>query len=285
MKPHRFACLLPLLTAASFGDAASFSTVGGTYAQDFDGLSKGGLVVDEEVFPDKTKQVAISAAVDLVNTGVEGWYMRNDRGSSANTEYRVHNGSLSGSAGRGVVSFGATNSNERALGALPTSNQVSSFALYLRNDTGVTLDTVSISYVGEQWRVGDVGRANSLAFSFRTFSNFSATQVGYTGLSYSEVPSLGFAAPFTGSGALNNTAVDGNQVGYRTNIDGVINLSWAPGDILALQWSGFDLTGQDQGLAIDSLAVSAIPEPSVYALAIGSFAIFAAGARRRLKPV
>ncbi|HMP08334.1 MAG TPA: hypothetical protein PJ982_18445, partial [Lacipirellulaceae bacterium] len=101
--------------------------------------------------------------------------MSNYAGSSPSTEFRAQDGSQAGSAGRGVVSFGAAGSSDRALGVLATSNQISRFGVAFVNNTATTLNQMSAEFVVEQWRRGNVpSPGNSLAFAYAVTSDPTA---------------------------------------------------------------------------------------------------------------
>jgi len=237
---YRFGAIGLAFCAAS----AAFGQVqfNGNYVQNFDGLGQSGAATLTGRGPHAIADV-------LGSTGVDGWYGANFEGSSSNTEFKAHNGSLAGSAGRGVVFFGANRSAERALGALSTSNQISSFGLVLTNNTAQTFVSVDVSFIGEQWRAGDAGLVNvlSFAYGFGTSLTDAATLV----------PELDFVTPNLAGG---ETAVDGNDPANQTPVQAVITgVNWAPGQSLVLRWNATELSGQDNGLAIDTLAVSGIP--------------------------
>ena len=80
---------------------------------------------------------------------MEGWFGANFFGSSTNTEFKAQDGSLGSGAGRGVISFGANGSSDRALGALPTSNQIPSFGIVLFNASSDTYQALDVSFIGE----------------------------------------------------------------------------------------------------------------------------------------
>lgn len=255
---------------ASFAQTVQFN--GSAYTQNFDSL------------PDTlatTSQVgrgphALNDAFST--TGLDGWYGGNPGGSSTNTEFKAHIGDLSGSAGRGVLSLGS-DSTDRALGALSTSNQVNNFGLYLTNATGETLTNFSLSYVGEQWRYGDLTVASELTFAYAIFSDSPSLD----GAGFSNVESLSFIAPIFNT-APTNTNLDGNAPANQTVVSSSVDgIEWLPGHVLVLRWTAQDLPGQDPALAIDNLTfnASAIPEPSTYAALAGLVALGLAAARRR----
>lgn len=261
---------LPVMALAQ---VVSYSSVNSVYLQDFNGLATTGSVTTSTSTP-----TAIQGK--LGSTGLDGWYMLNDRGSSGSTEFRAQNGSLGSSAGRGVISFGTTGSTDRALGTLATSNQVSTFGVYLRNDTASTLTQFSLSFVGEQWRAGGSGLNNQLGFGFKVVNSLAAATLDGDDVSFTTVSALNFNSPYV-PGSTTEAALNGNLSIYQQNLSATQNLTWAPGQYLVLQWVGEDLDGQDNGLAIDNLSFAAIPEPSTYAAIIGAITLAAALWRRR----
>lgn len=254
------------LTAAA---NAQLSFTGGTITQNFDGLPATTGSGSSTVTVTGRGGHALTAGFTAA-TGVAGWQGANFGGSTSNTEFRAQDGSLAGSNGRGVVSFGTAGSSDRALGALATSNQINAFGLVLRNDTSETITFFTLSYFGEQWRRGDVPSPNTLAFFYGIGSGLAST--GLTAAT-----SLNFVAPNTTAAA--NTGIDGNAAGNRTLVTGTITgLNWAPGTSLVLQWNAQDQSGQDDGLAIDDLTF-VVPTPGAAAM-LGLGALVA-GRRRR----
>ncbi|MBL9150571.1 MAG: SdiA-regulated domain-containing protein [Phycisphaerae bacterium] len=222
----------------------------GSYAQNFNGLGQSGAQTLTGKGPHAIEGV-------LGATGVLGWYGANFFGSSGNTEFKAHNGSLASSAGRGVISFGANGSSDRALGALPTSNQISSIGVVLTNDTDETFVSIDVAFTGEQWRAGEAGIANVLncSFGLGTSLNDATTPVG----------ALTFAAPNLAGG---ETAIDGNAPENQSAVSGTIRgLAWGPGQSLVLRWDIVELSGQDNGLGIDDLVVAATPGITSFDLA------------------
>jgi hypothetical protein len=265
-----------VISATSFAQSVNYSLLGSTYSQNFDGLPATGAVT-------VTNRGPHAIQGQLGSTGMNGWYMTNDRGSSTDTEFRAQDGSLSGSSGRGVVSFGTTGSTDRALGTLGTSNQISTFGVYLTNTTGQNLSQVTLNFTGEQWRVGDFSiTAEKLAFSYAVFGSVATSSIGLGVAGFTAVSALDFNAPFTGNAGLNNSALNGNSPVYQASLAQTFAVNWAPGQVLALQWVGQDLSGQDHGLGIDNFNFSAIPEPSTYAMLCGAAVLGWVVRRRKL---
>jgi uncharacterized protein len=171
-----------------------------------------------------------------------GWY-------ASRTVYNVSTGSSNSGA---LYSFGAAAATERALGGVcsnTTGNLV--YGVRLVNDTANTVTAVSVQYGGEQWREGGGTTASlpqKLDFAYKV------TGADLAGGVFTDVDTLDFTGPRFGVTAA--SALDGNV--NRVVVSGnVTGLSVAPGQVLWLQWTDFNDTGNDHGLAIDDVVVTA----------------------------
>ncbi|MEB3325614.1 MAG: hypothetical protein VKM17_09815, partial [Cyanobacteriota bacterium] len=224
----------------------------GLYTQNFDGL--------------RTAGSGLGWSNDLT---LPGWslFRQSSGGAVALTTYNANNGSSNSGA---FISYGTTNSTDRALGGLgsggsyygaPASGAVAGwFALALTNSTAAAINRLEISFTGEQWRNGGNAAAQTLVF-----------QRGY-GSSFQQVGSW-----LTPGGAFNwsslvvsstAAAVDGNAAGRVGGRGGTLDLSatpWAPNTTLWLRWVVPNNPGDDHGLAIDDLRITT---PSVSTLAV-----------------
>lgn len=248
--------LFALLATSTASVAAPLGYAGGTYTQDFNDLPTDVTNPSQVITGRGPHEFSVVTGA----TNLTGWQLANFTGSSSNTEFRSQDGSLSGSSGRGVISYGANGSTDRALGTLSTSNQISSFGLAIQNNTGQVIDSFALSYTGEQWRRGDVTTADTLAFAYGFGADLTAATTSFAALSFTE-PNLGSPT---------NTALNGNAPANQAAVAGTVTgLTWNPGQVLVLRWNSQDLTGQDNGLGIDNLAFSAhaVPEPSTLVLA------------------
>lgn len=223
---------LPALASASF--SLSTST---PYVQNFDTLPSTGT---STTWTDNTTLAhwASNRATINVNTG-------------------------SGTTG-GLYSFGAASSSDRALGSLGSgsANPVTyAVRLTLANPLPVN-PSISVSYVGEQWRTGGKSTTEDLVFEYIISSSSSAPTSGWTSVS-----ALTFTSPVTGGSA---RALDGNASVNRVARSALLdNLMLAAGDTIWMRWRDVDDSNADHGLAIDDLTV-AVPEPSALGvLALG----------------
>lgn len=203
-----------------------------------------------------------------------GWAFL-EGGSNANTTYAAGTGS--DTAGN-TYSFGKAGSTERALGGLRSGSLVPQFGVSFVNLAGRAIESVSIGYIGEQWRLGGTGRTDRLSFQYST----DATTLNSG--TWTNLSALDFIAPknSTPTGAL-----DGNAAANRSALSGSIaGLNLAQGGSLWLRWSDVDVSGSDDGLAIDDFSFNAtlapVPEPSTYALLLAGLCAVGLMSRRRL---
>lgn len=142
--------------------------------------------------------------------------------------------------------------------------------LKIQNTTGQTVSSWDISYLGYYINVGVYATPVVFAYSTDNGSTFS-----------SNVSSLGFTTPGTGT-VTTPTAADWTQV---TGLSSTINATVANNDFLILRWG----LGQDIGInlqpgnriALDDISITAVPEPSTWALlAVGLTAVTVLRRRR-----
>ncbi len=185
----------------------------------------------------------------LANTGTSnvlplGWFLL-ETGTSANDSYGADNGiTISGN----TYSYGATGNTERAFGSLLSGSNSPIVGVAFTNNTAANITSISISYTGEQWRLGATAREDRLDFSY----SLTATSLN-TG-TWVDVDNLDLVAPVqTGTaGALNGNDA-ANQIIKTATIS---SLSIAPGTTFYLRWVDFNAPGSDDGLGIDDISVS-----------------------------
>lgn len=175
----------------------------------------------------------------------EGWAIA-ESGTASNVTYN----SGTGSANTGdTYSFGAAGSTDRALGSLQSGALIPIIGSSFTNATSSTITSLLVSYIGEQWRLGTVGRADRIDFQI----SFDATSL--TTGTWTNVDSLDFSSPVT-TGAVG--ALDGNAAANRTAISSTISdLNIAPGATFWIRWTDFNASGADDGLAIDNFQLTA----------------------------
>jgi endonuclease I len=190
----------------------------------------------------------------LANSGVSnvlpnGWLLfESGTGPQFDQAYQADNGSMmSGN----VYSYGATGSTERAFGALQSGSVVPTLGAYFTNNTGGVITGLTITFTGEMWRAGVANRGAADRLDFQYSLNATSLNSG----TWTNVDQLDFLSPNI------NTSVgekDGNASGFRTLITHTITgLSIPNGATFYIRWTDFNITSNDDGLAIDDFTISA----------------------------
>ncbi len=223
-KIYSFTFILFVSIIACKGQTISLT--GSTYTQDFNTLSN-------------------TAGSTTNNLTIPGWFMtENGGGARDNEQYAVDAGA---STTGDTYSYGSVASTERALGNLRTGTLFAIMGAAFTNNTGSTIQSISIGYTGEEWRFGTLGRTDQLTFQYSTNATDLATGTWTT------VTALNFVTP-------NTTAVgaqDGNAAANRTVLLNTINsLSIPNGATFWIRWTDTDVTGADDGLAVDDFTLT-----------------------------
>jgi len=223
LQGSAFVGTLIAISSVSVNPVLAVPLTNAGYSQDFDTLANFGL---SSTLPDDWEFIEL--------------------GSVANTTYGAGTGS---STGGNTYSFGADGSAERALGGLRTGTAIPTFGVHFENGGSTAINSLAVSYTGEQWRLGSLGRVDRLDFQY----SLDATSL--TTGSWTDLDTLDFSTPnLSGTGAK-----DGNQSANRTPLSGTIGgLSLAPLDTIWLRWLDFDASGADDGLAIDDFGIDAV---------------------------
>lgn len=188
-----------------------------------------------------------NTAGSTTNTALPtGWYITEGGGGARdNEQYAVDTGA---STTGDIYSYGAAASTERALGALRSGTLFPFFGAKFTNNTGGTITSLDISYIGEEWRLGAAARTDRIDFEIST----NATDL--TTGTYTAVDPLDFTTPNTTTLG----AKDGNAAANRTAIsNSITGLSIANGASFFIRWTDFDPAGSDDGLAVDDFSVTA----------------------------
>src|SRR4029079_17813686 len=169
-------------------------------------------------------------------------------------------------------------SGERALGNLATSAQINRYGISLINNTGTTLSKFTLNFTGERWRLVDPGVHDTLAYEYAITSSSNTIDTAgiFTGLG-------SFAAPNTSDVAGTvNIALNGNLAANQTAKSHTVNVNWTPGSMLIVRFNGQDLSGQDDGLSVDNLSITGVPEPTGAVLGLSGI-VGALVMRRRVR--
>jgi uncharacterized protein len=219
----------------------SLAAVGTAVTQDFDTLANS----------------ATSSALPT------GWYF-DEVGTSANLTYGTSTGS---STSGDTYSFGSTASTDRAFGTLLSGSNTATIGAQFTNNTGSAIGSLDISYVGEQWRLGTLARADGLTFQI----SYDATSL--TTGTWTTVSALTFTAPVT-TGTVG--ALNGNLAANQTAISSTLTLAnaIASGQSFWIRWIDGNATSSDDGLGIDNFSITAqAAAPAPGNLAINDVAI------------
>ncbi|KAF0199534.1 MAG: hypothetical protein FD170_3914, partial [Bacteroidetes bacterium] len=146
-----------------------------------------------------------------------------------------------------TYSFGTTGFSERAFGGLFSGSLTPTVGANFTNTTGFVVQSLTITYTGEQWRLGALARADRLDFQY----SLDATSLN-TG-TWTDINALDFTAPVTGPTV---GALDGNLAINRTLISSIITgLSIPNGATFWIRFNDFNATGADDGLGIDDFSI------------------------------
>jgi hypothetical protein len=288
MLTPRNRATLAALTAALFVPAAANAAVmytinGSTYTQNFDSLP-----ITPENANIETATVPMKWADDTTPTAnivsIPGWYLyhavapASEGGTNGHQRMRITSGSSTTGA---FYSFGSTGSTERALGDVgsttiasnPPGDQNIYTGLRLTNGTADALDSLTITYTGEQWRNNGNTASDTIFFSYSLDPAATVNSGAYTSVS-----ALDFTSPVFSATA---ATLDGNAAANRSTKTATISgIFWAPGTDLWLRWDDLQIGGNDHALGIDDLSFTATPEPTTLALLTAALPL-AARRRRR----
>jgi lysozyme len=284
-----------------------YSVPGSTYTQNFNSLPK--TPENNSLGDSPAGWIDDSTTSGGSQFSIEGFYLRHnlqvtEGGANGNQRLRAGPGNSSTGA---FYSYGFSGSSNRALGSqgsntiatTPTSNPPGQMYIAARliNDSPDILTSFTVTFDGEQWRVGgQVGTppgtgSETLIFAYSLTAN---PDNWFTTTDYTAVPSLNFTAPQTGAArAIDGTALpNGNTGGLVPNITATIaGINWLPGTELWLRW--YDpqrgSANNNDGLAIDNLrftaTAAAVPElPTAHLLVIALIALFIRRGRIALSP-
>jgi hypothetical protein len=252
--------------------AISYPTPGSTYFQNFDSLPNTPQNASLGTTP--AGWTDDNAAPGSGNFSIPGWYLYHPTAVSeggANGHQRLRAGTGTSTTGA-FYSFGASGDTDRALGSLGANTLAPEnpadpdggymyIGLRLNNDTGLTLDSFTLSFYGEQWHGSGAATPETMLFAWST----TATAINDPSTSFTVVPQLNWTAPVTLAA---EGAVDGNANRMLVGPFTVTGVNWMPGTDLWLRWADLQAPGvRDDGLALDDPSfVAVIPEPSSFVL-------------------
>ena len=218
------------LTTLSYSQV-SLTSLNTAYTQNFDGLANSGT------------------SSTTLNGTLAGWYIV-ETDSNSNTTYAADTGTENTGD---TYSYGSSGSTERALGSIASSKLSSRYGAQFKNDTGNTIDQLQISYVGEEWRF-DPARGNTIKDQI-TFE-YSTDATSLTTGTWTAVTALLYETTnLTGTAGTRN----GNDAAYRTSLSNTISgLNIAVGQIFWIRFVDINVSGTDDGLAVDDFSLTPI---------------------------
>jgi hypothetical protein len=208
----------------------SITTSSLTYSQNFNTL------------PDSTPS-GQSAAFNLV-----GWQLdERGTGNLANDSIKAGIGSTNSGD---TYSYGiAIGNSDRALGSLASGTVRSCYGAVFTNNTGVAIDSIMISYKGEQYRSGD--SANTYPDTLYFAHSGTATVIDSSMAAWTAEPALNYLSSVTN---LQGTVI----AGVATSISYKLDVNIPVGGTFAIRWLDNNQIGSDDGLAIDDLVMNFI---------------------------
>ncbi|NCZ97118.1 hypothetical protein EBZ02_08220, partial [bacterium] len=236
-------------------DAAPVTTISlanlnvDSYTQTFDALGTTSIAGAIS----STVGTQTSLAVATGSSTLNGWYATKIAGTgTAATAITADTGS--GTSGL-VYSYGAASATDRALGMLASGSNIMAIGALIKNDTGVTINSIKMSFTAEFWR-SSTSVQNVLTCAIGKVDGSTITTANFL-TEPSAIPlvrgNITGPAFVTSNGALDGNAV-ANQVAFT---DVVIPLQLAPGETGFVRWSDVNDGGNDAGLAIDNLRMTA----------------------------
>jgi endonuclease I len=174
-----------------------------------------------------------------------GWALL-ETGNNADINYLADNGTANSG---NTYSYGAANNAERAFGSILSGSLTPTIGVQFTNNSGATITSITVSYTGEQWRLGTANREDRLDFQYST--NATALNNGV----YTDVNQLDFIAPVT---VVPLGALDGNALANKKNIAAfeIVGLNIPDGSSFWFRWMDFNAAGADDGLSIDDFTVT-----------------------------
>ena len=234
-----------VISIVVFGQV-SLTTLNTAYTQNFDGLASTGTGTGTVT---TTGTSGSKVASVILSGSLSGWYFV-ETTTNADGVYTASTGSAT--AGD-TYSYGASSSTERALGSIASGNLLSRYGAQFTNNTGNTIDQLQISYVGEEWRF-DPARGTTIKDQI-TFE-YSTDATSLTTGTWTAVTALLYETTnLTGTVGTRN----GNDAAYRTSLSNTITgLNIPVGQIFWIRFVDINVSGTDDGLAIDDFSLTPI---------------------------
>ncbi|MFA6287626.1 MAG: PEP-CTERM sorting domain-containing protein [Opitutaceae bacterium] len=250
---------IPLVAAPA---SSFYSFDGTTYSENFNSLPAS-----------LTTEAGQYVATDI--TGYTGWQVTNAGSSSSAIAWR----GLSAGTGTASGYYGLGNTGDYALGGLSNGGSAKpAFGITLLNTSGAQINSLSISFDVEQWRVGTTNSANVLAFEYKLSNTYASIAGAVDNISFLSPGTSANVSSFVSSTIA--SSLDGNAAANRTSVTlGLTSLAWNAGEYLVLRWEL--QSGSLDAMGIDNVTISGIPEPATYAMLFGMITFLGVTLRRR----
>jgi hypothetical protein len=184
---------------------------------------------------------------------------------SSRTAFVAGTGSSNAGALYGFGVAGAGPVTDRALGSVGSGGTGTVYwGVKLTNNTGATITSLTVAYTGEQWRNGGatapaLSVAQTVDFQYKVANAGDVTGINAPTTGWSDFDALDFTSPTFGTSTA--SALDGNAAANRVQKSATFSVSIANGQEAWLRWSDVDHAGNDHGMAIDDLSISANNAP------------------------
>jgi len=190
-------------------------------------------------------------------------------GSSADGKYKAEKGNDNGNNNAGgVYSYGMNSASDRAFGFLSSISFVGMIGSPYTNSTGQTIQSVTISYTGEQWHNGGANDSVSQKVDFQ----YSLNATGLSNGIWTDIDSLDMLSLHDlGPAAM----LDGNAAANRASYSNTFSVLVSPGAILWIRFVDSYSGTKGDGLGVDdfSIAASVIPVPETNAFWFGAITV------------
>ena len=253
-----FAALLALGAASVTAGPINFNGTT-TYTQDFEGLSS---TTASGATPGSGMNELTTLAGNST-TSVSSWFVYGTAGWGL--KWGVTNGSSNAGSFYALVNSATAGSvTNHALGSLASGSNIGFFGLVLRNDSGATINDLSIAY-DEVMNRNPSTTPNPYPLSYLVSSTAVATAAASVGAgTFADAAgswnttTLGFTTPSSGTGAPSTTQTTlNNTVTKIATITGTLSgLNWTAGDYIYLRWTDTDNAGGDSSAGVDNFSLS-----------------------------
>jgi hypothetical protein len=218
------------------------------YEQDFNALPKTNNETGTSYFTYKNAGTATDVTLS-------GWYVSTANATPTyGTGLKCDNGSyFTGTSlfsyGSMTAKLGGTPGENRALGAIAGKNGWSYFGVLLKNNTGSTVNSLTVKFAGETWRKGcEVNKASGgLACDMVVNPTFSDQTNFYVAPAFiaagTTVDGLSYASALTGAADATAQSATGLEVDGHADANRTVKtytfttLNWAAGQTLFIRWS------------------------------------------------